>query len=182
MRPGLALAIVVSCALVLFAVENSKPKIVHQGSFTVVGIEMRTSNAKEASDGAIGKQWEKFFQQGIQDKIPNQVGGNLYAVYSDYASDRNGEYSITIGAKVSNGSIAPAGFSLKTIPSGNYAVVTSEAGPVAKVVQAAWRRVWDLEDKHELGGKRAYRVDFEVYDQRATDPQNSQVDLFIGLK
>jgi predicted transcriptional regulator YdeE len=167
----------------LIASDSSAPKVVHQSAFSVVGIEVRTSNAKEAaSDGVIGKQWQKFFQEGVLEKISKKLDRNIYAVYSDYASDHNGEYSLTIGAKVAEGSPVPAGLVLKTVPAGNYAVVTSDKGLVAKVVTAAWQRVWDMEQKKTLGGTRAYRADFELYDQRAANPQDSQVDIYLGLK
>ncbi len=51
-----------------------------------------------------------------------------------------------------------------------------------QVVPQAWQRVWSLEDNKQLGGARAYKADFEVYDQRSQNPQESQVDLYIGLK
>jgi predicted transcriptional regulator YdeE len=179
----LVLIALASIPMVLLAADIAAPKVVHHGSFSVIGVEVRTSNAKEAtSDGIIGKQWQKFFEEGTLAKIPNQTGSNLYAVYSDYTGDRNGEYSFVIGARVADGSTAPPGFVLKTIPSGKYALITTERGPVAKVVVAAWQRVWQLEEKHELGGSRAYKADFELYDQRASDPENTVVDLYIGLK
>ena len=159
------------------------PKKVHQEGFQIVGIEVRTTNAKEMSGaGAIPGQWQKFFQDGIQQKIPGKVDDTIYAVYTDYASDRNGEYSFVIGMKVNPGATVPAGLVLKKIPSGEYAVITTEKGPVGKVVPAAWLQIWSLEDKHQLGGTRAYRADFEVYDQRAADPQNSQVEVYVGVK
>jgi predicted transcriptional regulator YdeE len=168
---------------IFLAAESSAPRVVHQQTFSVMGIEVRTTNAKEASsEGVIGRQWQKFFQEGVLQKIPNRADSNLYAVYRNYASDRNGEYSVLIGAKVPEGSVPPTGLVLKTVPAGNYAVVTSEQGPVVKVVVAAWQRVWKMEDEHTLGGRRAYAADFELYDQRGMDPQNSQVDLYIGLK
>jgi len=182
MRTTFVLSILVSLSVILIAAEASIP-VVHQNAFSVAGIEVRTSNAKEASgDGLIGRQWQKFFQDGVLEKIPNKHDGNIYAVYSDYASDRNGEYSLTIGAKVADGSPAPAGLVVKTVPAGKYAVVTSDKGPVAKVVTAAWQRVWDLEQKKELGGTRAYKADFELYDQRAANPQDAQADIYLGLK
>ena len=159
------------------------PKKVHRDGFSVVGIEVRTTNAKELTgEGAIPKQWQKFFQDGIQQKIPDKVDGTIYAVYTNYASDRNGEYSFLIGVKVNANATAPAGMVLRNIPAGEYAVITSEKGPVGKVVSAAWQQIWSLEDKHQLGGPRAYRADFEVYDQRAANPQNSQVDVHVGVK
>ena len=39
-----------------------------------------------------------------------------------------------------------------------------------------------IEDQGQLGGKRAYNTDFEVYDQRARDPQDSQIDIYVGVK
>ena len=159
------------------------PKKVHEDGFSIVGIEARTTNAKEmTSVGVIGKQWQKFYQDGIAQKIQNKADSNIYAVYTDYASDRNGEYSFVIGVKVRGKSAVPSGMVLKTIPAGDYAVLASEKGPAAKVVPAAWQQVWALEDKAELGGSRAYKADFEVYDERATDPQNSQIDIHVGLK
>jgi predicted transcriptional regulator YdeE len=176
------IAILASLSIFL-AADGSTPKVVHRPAFSVMGIEVRTTNAKEASsDGVIGKQWQKFFQDGVLEKIPNRADSNLYAVYNNYTDGRNGEYSFLIGPKVPEGSVPPAGLVLKTVPAGNYAVITSEQGPVVKVVVAAWQRVWKMEDEHTLGGQRAYAADFELYDQRGIDPQNSQVDLYIGLK
>jgi predicted transcriptional regulator YdeE len=149
-------------------------------AFTVIGIEARTTNAKEAtSDGAIPKQWQKFFQEGILGKIPNKASQNIYALYTDYASDRNGEYNFVIGAMVKDGTIAQEGMVVKHVPAAHYAVLTIEKD-LPKVVPDAWLALWKLEDEGKL--KRAYQSDFEIYDQRSQDPQNAQVDIYIGLK
>jgi len=183
MRAGLVLLLAASLSAILHSAGPSGPKVVHEDAFWVLGIEVRTNNAKETtSEGVIGKQWQKFFQKGVLEKIPNKTGGDIYAVYSDYASDHNGDYSFLIGAKVADGSKAPAGFILKKVPAGNYAVVPTEKGPIAKVVSEAWQRIWAMEDKRELGGQRAYKVDYELHDQRSADPQNAQVNIYIGLK
>jgi len=173
--------ILASLAAVVLAGEAPAPRVVQQDSFSVVGITIRTTNAKESTaDGQIGMQWQEFFQDGVLAKIPNKTGANIYAVYSDYAAGKSGEYSVTLGAKVPEGSDVPEGMVLKKVPAGNYAVVTTEKGFVVKVVVAAWQRVWTLEDEHKLA--RAYKADFELYDQRAADPQNSQADIYIGVK
>jgi len=149
--------------------------------FMVIGIEARTTNAKEATAaGVIPVQWQKFFQEGILDKIPSKTGANIYALYTDYASDRNGEYAYVIGAMVKEGTAPPAGMVSKRVPGGRYAVLTSEQGPLPTVVPGAWQQLWKLEDDGRL--KRAYKTDFEIYDQRARDPQNAQVDVYLGLK
>jgi len=149
--------------------------------FTVIGIEARTANSKEATaDGIIPKQWQKFFQEGTLAKIPSRVGSNIYALYIDYASDRNGEYSFVIGAMVKNGTAAPVGMVAKQIAGGQFAVISSDKGPLPKVVPATWQAVWKMEDDGKL--KRAYQTDFEIYDKRSQDPQNAEVDIYVGLK
>ena len=161
----------------------TQTKAVDQKEFTVVGISARANNAQEAAgNGVIAKQWEKFYKEGILDKIPHKVDLATYVVYSDYASDRNGDYSYLIGAKASDATTVPAGMVARIVSAGKYAVVTSERGPIPKIIVEAWQQIWGLEDQAQLGGKRTYKTDFEVYDQRARDPQDSQIDIYVGVR
>jgi predicted transcriptional regulator YdeE len=34
----------------------------------------------------------------------------------------------------------------------------------------------------ELGGTIAFKTDYEIYDQRAPDPENAQIDVYVGLR
>jgi predicted transcriptional regulator YdeE len=178
---------VVIAAIFLLAVGSAgdttmNPKIVQQPEFTVIGITARTSNAKEmTADGVIGKQWARLMQEGMLAKIPNRSDGSTIAVYTDYASDKNGEYTYILGAKVKSGAEPPAGMVAKKIPAGRYAVFATEAGPGPKVVPEAWMRINSL-PVSAVGGDRVYRADFELYDERAADPQNLRADIYIGIK
>jgi predicted transcriptional regulator YdeE len=159
-----------------------KPKVVDESGFTVVGIEVRTSNAKEMSpEGTIGKQWARFMQENLAARIPNKADSSVLAVYSDYASDKDGEYNFLIGARVTSAKEVPAGMVGKKVPAGRYAVFTSGKGPVGKVVLGLWQKIWAI-PKAEPGGDRDYRVDYEVYDERAANPNDAQVDVHIGIK
>jgi predicted transcriptional regulator YdeE len=180
-RNSLALLLIASASV---ALEGSmQPKIVEQKQFSVIGIEARTNNSKEMTGtGIIPKQWDRFFKENIPAKIPGKVDSNFVVVYSNYQSDHTGDYDYLIGAKVSDASVIPAGMVAKRIPAGKYAVFTTAAGPVGKVVSEKWQEILDLEGKSRLGGTRAYKADFEIYDQRSRDSQNSQVDVYIGLK
>jgi predicted transcriptional regulator YdeE len=115
-----------------------EPKIVEQPQFSVIGIQVRTSNAKEmAGGGTIPRQWERFFKEGIADKIPNKVDSTIYAIYTNYASDHNGEYDFIIGMKVSSVSNVPPGMVAQQVPSGRFAVIASAKGAAAQVVPQA---------------------------------------------
>ncbi len=170
-------------AFSLFAAAVMTPKIIQQPGFDIIGIAARTNNAREMSGtGVIGAQWQRFLQEGVLDKIPNRADATIYALYTGYASDRNRDYDYVLGARVTSPNEVPAGMVLKHVPAGRYAVVTSDKGPGFQVVPVAWQRVWKMEDDGSLGGTRAYLTDFEVYDQRARDPQAAQVDIYTGLK
>lgn len=169
--------------LAAFAEVALKPRIVEVASFTVAGIATRTNNAKEAGpEGVIGKQWQRLMGEHLFDKIPHKQSPDVYAVYTDYASDANGDYTYILGAKVEGASGGlPEGMVENTIPAGRYAVFTSARGPVTTVVVDTWKQIWSY-FQSDQNGQRAYKADFELHDERAADPSNTQVDIYIGLK
>ena len=150
-------------------------------AFTVIGIEARTDNRREAGGaGVIPAQWQKFFGQDIPRKIPNKTGPGFYAIYAHYSSRRNGEYNYVVGARVKDETIPPEGMVKMRVAAGDYAVFTTDKGPLAEVMPAAWQKIFKLEDEGKL--TRTYQTDFEIYDERAQDPQNAQVDIYVGVR
>ncbi len=149
--------------------------------FSVIGIEARTSNAREATaQGLIGKMWQRFRSENLAARIPHRADMNLVAVYSEYEGDENGEYTYTLGAKVSGVSDLPQGMTVRQVPTGSYAVFTSARGPVTKVVGDTWKRIWA--ERRASGYARSYQADFEVYGAEAKDPANSRVDIYVGVR
>lgn len=175
--------ILLTCAVTaLLGDQTMNPKIVEKDGFTVIGISARTSNAKEVTEeGVIGKMWARLFQEGVLAKIPNKADQNIIAVYTEYASDHNGEYTYLLGARVTSDAEVPAGMIAKNIPAQKFAVFTSEKGPAQKVVPQVWMKINSL-PQTAVGGDRRYKADFEVYDERAADPENLQVDVYVGIK
>jgi predicted transcriptional regulator YdeE len=182
---GISVAMVM-CSVVAFPgakkVTDLNPRAVEQEGFTVVGIAVRTSNAEQMTAARpIGKQWERLFKEGVLAAIPNTADEKIVTVYSEYASDKDGEYTYLLGARVRKVESVPAGMTVRNVPAGRYAVFTSERGPVQKVVVEMWRRVWET-PKNALGGDRTYKADFEVYDQRAQNPADAVVDLYVAVR
>jgi predicted transcriptional regulator YdeE len=161
---------------------DMNPRAVQQEEFTVIGIAVRTSNAEQMTEARpIGKQWERLFKEGVLTAIPNKADANIMALYTEYASDKDGAYTYVLGARVTKVESVPAGMVAKKVPAGHFAVFTSERGPVQKVVVEMWQRVWAT-PKSALGGDRTYKADFEIYDQRAQNPADSVVDLYVSVK
>jgi predicted transcriptional regulator YdeE len=67
-----------------------------------------------------------------------------------------------------------------TIPNSRYQKFTTAPGKMPEVVVNAWQKIWEMTSE-VLGGNRKYQADFEVYDQRATDPNHTILDLYIGI-
>ena len=156
--------------------------VIQQEGFTVAGISARTNNADEMSGkGKIGNLWQTFLQSNIAAKIPNKLGSSLIAVYSVYESDHTGNFTFHIGAPVSSIENLPDDLATVHVPAGRYAIITSNRGPVTEVVPGVWQRIWAMPPAG-LGGSSAFHVDYELYDQRAADPNNPQIDVYISLR
>jgi predicted transcriptional regulator YdeE len=144
-------------------------KYEHIEEFQVVGVAARTTNAREMTpDGVIPKLWAKMAQHAT------------VALYTEYESDEHGAYTFVLGAKADPALVIPDGSVLKTVPAGRYAVFTSERGPIQKMVVETWQRIWS--ELPSASNLRSYIADFEVYDQRAADPANAVVEIYIGVK
>lgn len=182
---GIAVAVIICC---LAATPETKkeadtnPRAVLQDGFTMVGIAVRTSNAEQMTpERPIGKQWERLFKESVLAAIPNKADANIVALYTEYASDKDGEYTYVLGARVTKVESVPAGMVAKNVPAGRYALFTSERGAVQKVVVDMWQKVWAT-PKSALGGDRTYKSDYEVYDQRAQNPADAVVDLYVAVR
>jgi len=157
-----------------------KPNSTDQTSFEVMGIQTRTNNAKEASgNGEIGKLWQRLFQEGVLNQIPDRADEFITVVYSDYATDWNGDYSYTLGSKVKPGSKPPNGMVVVTVQSGKYLEFVSATGPGEKVVPEVWKQIWEYFHVPS-NPQRAYKTDFERY--APSDPGDLQGHIFIGVK
>jgi predicted transcriptional regulator YdeE len=157
-------------------------RIEHYPGFYMAGLSARTCNAKEMSgNGKIEDIWETLLQPGLVAKIPNKVGVDLVAVYTDYETDHTGHYTYLLGLPVLSDESLPSNLTVRHVSPGRYAIITSERGPIVEVVREVWQRVWSMSEE-ELGGIRAFQTDFEIYDQRTSDPENAQIDVYVGLR
>ena len=163
------------------AQEAMKPRQTEQAGFQVIGIEARTNNSRESgADGAIPKQWQRLFMEDMLNHIPDRFDQSIVAVYTNYASDWNGDYTYILGAKVKAGTTAPQGMVYKSVAAGKYVEFISKRGFPGQVVPDVWKEVWTY---FQVPGSpsRAYGADYEVYDDMS-DPNNIQVRLYVGVK
>ena len=145
--------------------------------FKLIGISLpgKTSNENGQSGIDCGNLWQKFEKDDYQNRIPNKLSNEIFAVYYDYEGDHTQPFSYFIGCKTADESEVPDGFESLLIEDGNYEVITAE-GKMPDCISNAWREIWQSDIP------RGYRQDFEVYDERSRDWNNAEVNIYVSLR
>ena len=141
-----------------------QPKLVEHGPLSVVGISVRTSNQEEGDPqtARIPGLWQRYFADGVANRIPARLDdGTILGVYTDYAGDHTGPYTLVVGQAVNDTSELPEDLVCVTVPHGRYLLFTSASG-APEAIRATWQQIW----RHfEQPGapRRAYTSDLEVH-------------------
>ena len=142
----------------------------------VVGISVRTTNENGQSAKDIGALWGRFMSEGIVDQIPNKIDTSIYSIYTEYESDHTKPYTTILGCKVENDTNPPKGMVAITIEEGNYAQFTAKGDLTKGAVYEEWAKIWNTDLD------RSYSSDFEVYGEKAQNPTDAEVEIFVALK
>lgn len=162
---------------------------VNLGDIQLIGLKARTNLANEINPATskIMQLVGQYFSEKIYFNIPNRLNKNqetpnrTFCAYTEYAGDYTADYTFFIGEEVTNLETIPETLSGLQIPAQHYTKFTTQPGPMPATVINAWQQIWLMSDK-DLGGKRMYHTDFEIYDERAADPLNTVLDVYIGLQ
>ena len=143
--------------------------------FNIIGIAVRTTNENGQSGKDIPALWNKFITGNIMDKIPGKIEQSIYCMYTDYEKDHTKPYTTILGCRVENLSIIPEGMTGKEIASASYAKFIAKGNLQEGVVFNEWLKIW------ELDLQRKFTADFEIYGDKARDPENAEVEIFIAV-
>lgn len=150
----------------------------------LVGITIRTNNADEMTNekAKISSTLSYYFENNLPEKILYRVNpGTTYCAYTEFESDENGEYTYFVGEEVSSFEKLDPIFKKLIIPAGLYTKFSVGPGKMPHICIDAWKSIWKMHEA-DFGGKRAYLTDFEIYGERALNPENASLDIYIGLK
>jgi predicted transcriptional regulator YdeE len=145
-------------------------------SFSIIGISVRTTNENGQAGKDIPALWNRFISEGIAEKIPGKTDNSVYCIYTEYEKDHTKPYTTILGCKVADLKNIPAGMVGKTIDEENYSAQTANGNLLQGVVFNEWVKIWNS------NLERIFTADFEVYGEKAQDPENAAVDIFIAVK
>ena len=157
----------------------SSPETVEVPAMRVVGISIRTSNQAEAEaepgQGPIVRLWQSFAELDLSAQIPNRhVSGEVVAVYHEYESDHTGEYTVTIGLRVTSLHQVPDGLVGIEVPFQKYARFPAE-GPPDTVIADTWETIRNADLD------RAFTYDLEIYQPQGT-AESVRAEILVALK
>ena len=64
----------------------------------------------------------------------------------------------------------------KTFKKGNYAKFVSKGDLTKGAVYGTWSKIWETELD------RTYSTDFEIYGEKAQNPTDAEVEIFVAVK
>lgn len=144
--------------------------------FSVIGISTRTTNENGQSSQDIPTLWNKFLTENIAEKIPNKTGSTVYCIYTDYEEDHTKPYTTILGCKVSSLDNIPDGLIGKTFDTATYSKHTAKGNILQGLIFNEWTKIWNA------NLDRAFTADFEVYGDKAQNPENAEVDIYVSVK
>jgi predicted transcriptional regulator YdeE len=151
-------------------------EIIERPAFKIMGISVWTINRNGIAGTDIYNLWQRWFQEGIPDRIPDILSDEVYNLYCDYESDHHGRYRVIIGNPVKSINFTPEGLTGKRIPRSRYAVY-KQTGKLPYIVLETWNSVF-----REKKYARKFLADFDIYDMNAYDPQHARVEINISIK
>ncbi len=150
-------------------------KAVQKETFYVVGISVRTTNENGKATKDIPALWQQFMQTDMYAKVKNRVEESIYAVYTNYEKDHTKPYDTVLGFKVSSLAIVPEGMQGVTIEKANFKEFIASGDLTKDAVINKWMEIWNTDLD------RKYTADFEVYGEKAQNPTNGEVAIYIAV-
>ena len=148
---------------------------IEKTEFKLIGLKLDHKTTNEGGQSSIdcGNLWQKFEKENFADRIPDKLSDEIYAVYFDYEGDYTKPYSYFIGCKVKINDNTPQGMDNLIIPASSFNKVIAK-GKMPDCVANSWKDIWRSKTD------RAYKYDFEIYDERSKDWSNAEVEIFVS--
>ncbi|WP_426479045.1 GyrI-like domain-containing protein [Chryseobacterium sp. CBSDS_008] len=144
--------------------------------FKVIGISVRTTNENGQAAKDIPLLWEKMINEDMLNSIPGKIDNTIYSIYTDYEKDHTKPYTTVLGCQVNNLDNIPEGMVGYSFDGGNYIKFTTKGDISKDLVINEWIKIW------EMDLNRTFTADFEVYGEKAQNPLDAEIDIFIAVK
>lgn len=143
--------------------------------FKVIGISVTTTNENGKSAQDIAELWGNFMSEGIVEKIPSKIDQSVFSIYTNYQGDHTQPYDTILGCKVSSLEKIPEGMVGQSFDGGTYGKFISKGDLTKGAVFGTWMEI------NQQNLERTFTADFELYGEKAQDPTNAEVEVYVGI-
>jgi len=143
--------------------------------FNLIGISIRTTNDNGQAEKDIAALWGKFMSDNMLEKIPNKIDPTVYSLYTNYEGDHTQPYTAILGCKVTSLDQIPKTMIGQSFKGGNYLKTSAKGDLMKGLIVNKWSEIW------EMKLDRAYTADFEVFGEKAQNPNNAEIDFLIAI-
>jgi len=150
-------------------------EVVYKKGFKIIGIAARTTNENGQSMTDIPKLWEKFKLENSIEKIPNKLENTVFSVYTNFEKDHTKPYDTIIGCKVDSLKEIPNGMVGQEFKDGKFVKYISKGNLNDGIIYNTWLQIW------EANLNRNFSYDYEVFGDKAMDPTNAEVEIFVAV-
>ena len=144
-----------------------------ENSMIIAGISAQIDD-HNSSNKQIQALWHQFWKDNVTNQLTNRTNLTIYAVYHDYTGDNTKAYTLTIGHRINQISDIPSELKVIVIPQQTYLVFTAH-GQLPTSIDNTWKKIC------QSTLQRTYSFDFEIYDERAQNPQDAIVDIYVAV-
>ncbi|MEM9983117.1 MAG: GyrI-like domain-containing protein, partial [Bacteroidota bacterium] len=133
-------------------------------------------NADGQAAREIGALWNEFLTTNVLARIPNRTDDTVYSLYTDYEGDHTQPYTVVLGCQVTQTNEIPEGMVARSFGGGEYVKMSTRGDLQEGTVVQQWQKIWAMDLN------RAYTADFEVFGEKARNPQEAEIDFLIAVK
>lgn len=145
-------------------------------TFHIIGIDVRTSNQNGQAGQDIPNLWQKFMSENIAGKISNKISEEVFCIYTEYEGDHNKPYTTLLGCKVDSLENIPESMRGMTFTTKNQKAFQAKGNLLQGAIWQKWAEIW------ETDLDRTYTFDYEVYGEKAQNPEDAEVVIFVAVK
>ncbi len=135
------------------------------------GLSIRTNNKNEfnTNTAKIARLWDDYVEGKVYSATFNKSKEiYMYGVYSNYTSDLNGAYDVTVAVEV----LKPKG---AIVIENQKFLVFKKKGELPQIVVDTWAEVWKYFEDKNSEYKRTYSVDFEKYISK------DEIEIYVSI-
>ncbi len=135
------------------------------------GLSTTTNNENESNPetAKILQLWQDYEEKNILGATFNKSKNfYMYGVYSDYESDVNGNFKVTVAVEVTKPKNA------MVIKKQRY-LVFKKTGELPEIVLDCWKDIWEYFE-NDAKYERAYTIDFEKYSKE------TEIEIYVSIK